>query len=83
MLELSATEAKDVLDALTGRVSPLLVPAQTDLDHEVDRVLESFLEEREAVAHNLTLRRLALRVIESQSKEQGEGEARGAVEGAS
>ena len=74
---------QEVLDALTGRAAPLRVPAQSELDREVDRVLELFLEEREAVAHNLTLRRLAMRVIESGSEELGEGEARAAIEGAS
>lgn len=58
--DLDAITVKAVIDALKGTSGPVDVPATTDSDREIDRILESLDREMARSASNATLRSLAL-----------------------
>jgi len=57
--ELDTITVKQVLDALKGAGGPVEVPPGGTLDRELEELYSSIEEEREASAHNKTLRELA------------------------
>jgi membrane protein len=58
--DLDAITVKTVIDALKGTSGPVDVPATTDSDREIDRMLESLDREMTGSKSNATLRSLAL-----------------------
>jgi membrane protein len=58
--DLDSITVKAVIDALKGTSGPVDVPATTDSDREIDRILESLDGEMARSASNASLRSLAL-----------------------
>jgi membrane protein len=82
--DLDAITVKAVIDALKGTSGPVDVPARTDADHGIDRILENLDREMAQSKSNATLRSLALSAAhaakEKQPSDAGEQQPSGSAE---